>query len=270
MMYVYALVNRHGTIKYIGKTKTLGSRIDDHRKEKHYWRTFKVLAIVEDSEVERTEGFAICSYDERHPGVLENKYFPLRIEYSRKRRRDHAMAITAIPTQYAGYKFRSRLEARWAVAFDEWELDWNYEDQGYYVDTDIGRIKYLPDFWLSDSRQWVEVKGYLDPDGMHRLYYLACAMAKCGDDGADIAVLGDMPRRRSILWPAQLHFHDRLWAVPWSTEPGCPLARPRVAVEPTADMAQHLTDGFPFGHPDWAEDALDRARQARFEWGEHG
>jgi hypothetical protein len=177
--------------------------------------------------------------------------------------------IKAIETRYAGYRFRSRLEARWAVAFDEWEMAWDYEDQGYYVDTKIGRLKYLPDFWLENLGQWAEVKGYLDIDGMRRLYHLACAMAACGT-GNDIAVFGDVPRQRSILWPVQLHYHGRLWAVPWSPEPGCPLARPRVAVQPTEEMAAHLTNGFPFGHPEWAEDGLERARQARFEWGEHG
>jgi hypothetical protein len=41
-------------------------------------------------------------------------------------------------------------------------------------------------------------------------------------------------------------------------------------VEVTPAMAAHLTDGFPFGHPDWAEDGLDAARQAQFEYGQRG
>jgi len=181
-----------------------------------------------------------------------------------------AMAIRAIETEYAGYLFRSRLEAKWAVFFDELELTWKYESEGYYVDTPRGRKKYLPDFWLEDTAQWGEVKGHLDAEGMDRLYNLACGMAAC-HGGNDIVIFGDIPRLRSLAWPVQLHFHGQLWGVPWEpTEPGCPLARPRVAVQPSDEMAQHLTAGFPFGHPAWAEDALDRARQARFEWGEHG
>ena len=32
--------------------------------------------------------------------------------------------IKAIPTEYKGYRFRSRLEARWAVFFDACGADW--------------------------------------------------------------------------------------------------------------------------------------------------
>lgn len=179
-------------------------------------------------------------------------------------------AIKAIETQYAGYRFRSRLEARWAVFFDELEMDWEYEPQGFELSLPRKRIKYLPDFWLENPGQWVEVKGWLDTDGMQRLWDIASVLARCAE-GNDMVIFGDIPRQHSILWPAQLHYHDGLWAVPWDPyAAGCPLARPRVAVQPTTEMAAHLTDGFPFGRPDWAVDGLDRARQARFEWGERG
>ena len=53
--------------------------------------------------------------------------------------------IKAIQTQYKGYSFRSRLEARWAVFFDALGAEWEYEAQGY----DLGELGYyLPDFWL--------------------------------------------------------------------------------------------------------------------------
>jgi hypothetical protein len=61
----------------------------------------------------------------------------------------------AIETRYAGCRFRSRLEARWAVFFDKLGIGWEYEPQGYRV----GGTPYLPDFWLPKMRQWVEVKG---------------------------------------------------------------------------------------------------------------
>lgn len=50
--------------------------------------------------------------------------------------------IQAIETSYGGARFRSRLEARWAVFFDEMLIDWEYEPEGY--ETPEGR--YLPDF----------------------------------------------------------------------------------------------------------------------------
>lgn len=39
--------------------------------------------------------------------------------------------IKAIQTEYKGYLFRSRLEARWAVFFDACGVDWGYEPEGY-------------------------------------------------------------------------------------------------------------------------------------------
>ena len=65
--------------------------------------------------------------------------------------------ISAIETSYRGRRFRSRLEARWAVFFDSLRIPWRYEEQGYR----IGERKrpYLPDFWLPEAGAWVEVKG---------------------------------------------------------------------------------------------------------------
>ena len=68
--------------------------------------------------------------------------------------------IKAIETRYKGYRFRSRLEARWAVFFDALGLTWDYEPEGF--ETDAGW--YLPDFRLTIDNPsdnpwvWVEVK----------------------------------------------------------------------------------------------------------------
>jgi hypothetical protein len=42
----------------------------------------------------------------------------------------NAPAIAAIQTHYNGYHFRSRLEARWAVFFDECGIRYQYEPEG--------------------------------------------------------------------------------------------------------------------------------------------
>ena len=55
-----------------------------------------------------------------------------------------AGTIKAIQTHYKGYRFRSRLEARWAVFFDALGVKWEYEKQGYSLPSG----PYLPDFWL--------------------------------------------------------------------------------------------------------------------------
>lgn len=66
-----------------------------------------------------------------------------------------ASAFRAITTRYKGYKFRSRLEARWAVFFDHLGIRWDYEPEGF----ELGNgLRYLPDFWLPDLKTWVEIK----------------------------------------------------------------------------------------------------------------
>lgn len=78
-------------------------------------------------------------------------------------------SIKAIDTEYAGYLFRSRLEARWAVFFDylisETRLYrsppnfmWEYEPEGFELP---GGQCYLPDFRLHNrlgGSRWIEVK----------------------------------------------------------------------------------------------------------------
>jgi hypothetical protein len=63
--------------------------------------------------------------------------------------------IKAIETQYKGYRFRSRLEARWALYFDDAGIEWDYEPEGF----DLGDAGYyLPDFYLPKEGKWAEVK----------------------------------------------------------------------------------------------------------------
>lgn len=64
--------------------------------------------------------------------------------------------IKAIETIYNGYKFRSRLEARWAVFFDSLGVQWEYEKEGYRFSDGT---QYLPDFWLPGLKYWIEIKG---------------------------------------------------------------------------------------------------------------
>ncbi len=73
--------------------------------------------------------------------------------------------LKPIETIYNGYRFRSRLEARWAVFFDQVGIKYAYEAEGYQGNG----VWYLPDFQLKEGvkifdeeqpRQnvWVEVK----------------------------------------------------------------------------------------------------------------
>jgi hypothetical protein len=62
--------------------------------------------------------------------------------------------MESLPTSYDGYRFRSRLEARWAVFFHTLQIDYRYEPEGY----DLEGTCYLPDFWLPEQDCWIEVK----------------------------------------------------------------------------------------------------------------
>lgn len=73
------------------------------------------------------------------------------------------MTIQAIETRYAGHRFRSRLEARWAVFFDALGISWEYEPQGYVVNG----TPYLPDFLVypnTDGAFWLEIKAVFPSD----------------------------------------------------------------------------------------------------------
>lgn len=67
--------------------------------------------------------------------------------------------LRSIETTYKGYRFRSRLEARWAVYFDYLDLEWEYEKEGFDLEDPWHMsMSYLPDFWLPQVRMWAEVK----------------------------------------------------------------------------------------------------------------
>lgn len=63
--------------------------------------------------------------------------------------------IKPIETYYNGYRFRSRLEARWALYFDERGIQYEYEPEGLVLHDGT---KYLPDFYLPQFSCYFEVK----------------------------------------------------------------------------------------------------------------
>lgn len=106
--------------------------------------------------------------------------------------RPHGTSPLAIPTTYRGCRFRSRLEARWAVFFDHLGIGWQYEPQGYLVGANR---PYLPDFLL-ECGTWVEVKGTEDQLD-HRLMRESALdlpqMSATGEPGPKLLVLGPVP-----------------------------------------------------------------------------
>lgn len=65
--------------------------------------------------------------------------------------------MKAIPTEYNGWAFRSRLEARWAVFFDALAIKYEYEKEGYDLAT---AGYYLPDFWFPHSVSALAEEGW--------------------------------------------------------------------------------------------------------------
>ena len=201
---------------------------------------------------------------------------------------------TAIETEYAGHRFRSRLEARWAVFFDHLGIKWFYEPQGYELGN--GR-RYLPDFWLETFGVWAEVKGNFDAEAA------SVAIAAAEFDGlpidyhrgrrpCDVAdrrmlAMGESIRRVLLLGeipPA----HQDGWAHSLLTlAGGIVMDSPAVILGGRSDL--DLMPVGPFGSPYGLDrrgvsgfplhfiapvgvvlDAYGTARKARFEHGESG
>jgi hypothetical protein len=70
---------------------------------------------------------------------------------------DKTVTIKPIETRAYGRRFRSRLEARWAVFFETLGLRWEYEPESFDIDGE----PYLPDFrvWTPQGEPiWYEIR----------------------------------------------------------------------------------------------------------------
>lgn len=105
--------------------------------------------------------------------------------------------LRAIPTWYLGQRYRSRLEARWAVFFHTLGIVADYECQGF--DTD--GTGYLPDFLLPGQSLIAEVKpGFdADPDGVRRWIDLVEARGK--ERGVLLTEMHDGPMPLLLIGP---------------------------------------------------------------------
>lgn len=121
--------------------------------------------------------------------------------------------IKPIETVYKGYKFRSRLEARWAVFFDSIGIKYLYEHEGYSFDDpddieldengelarDPRQIQYLPDFYLPELNIHVEVKG-CDKALENDSHKIRCALETDGPLDSGLVILGNIPDPYEIKW----------------------------------------------------------------------
>ena len=67
-------------------------------------------------------------------------------------------------TIYKEIKFRSMLEANYAKYLDDNKIKWEYEPTTF----NLGNCTYTPDFFLSDSGEYIETKGYWRQDAKEK------------------------------------------------------------------------------------------------------
>jgi hypothetical protein len=175
--------------------------------------------------------------------------------------------MKAIDTVYNGYKFRSRLEARWAVFFDEVGIIWEYEKEGY----DLGDgVYYLPDFWLPQLDIFVEVKGSrLSNEDTTKVERLAEQSNK------RVAVVGSIPDE-NVFDNYDQTYLGQMFARDWYDELyffcRCPKCR-SFGYEFEGRIRQcgcDSRDGEELSDIHQFDKAYTKARQARFEHGECG
>lgn len=112
--------------------------------------------------------------------------------------------VKPIETVYKGYRFRSRLEARWAVFFDAIKAKWLYEPEGFRSES--GEC-YLPDFYLPEIDTYVEVKPYCE--GRQEEIDKALRFIQYGGKIKRLLLLPDIPPYRtdnSVYWYMCAHF----------------------------------------------------------------
>ena len=176
------------------------------------------------------------------------------------------MGIKPIETIYNGYKFRSRLEARWAVFFDAMGIEYQYEPQGY----DLGDgYYYLPDFYMPKYDVWVEIKGkkltWEEREKIERFCKAKCDLTK---GGSRFRLLeGEVPK--------DVYTHQDFGAKPFI--PCFVYASPMaIKVMTKSDVEPHngalMFAMWTSDEDNWTfenvEHGLLKARQARFEHGE--
>ena len=164
--------------------------------------------------------------------------------------------IKPIETIYNGYRFRSRLEARWAVFFDRMGISYEYEKEGYQLENGE---KYLPDFWLPDNNQFLEVK----PTKFTKQERNKCVLLSKGT-GFVVILADGIP---DIKCYEQIYYHPKEckeafgfispWIMLW-------YHKGEVGNWETSGTEEDFYDGYGCAY------ACLMAKQARFEHGERG
>ena len=181
--------------------------------------------------------------------------------------------MKSLETEYKGYRFRSRLEARWAVFMDAMNVPYQYEREGY----DLDGLFYLPDFWLPQMKAHLEIKGEPSPEtwkkaGLLAIHtncpvYVICSQPECPDIDSKWY---ENESSAELILPAKEDGWERgdshyLWCE-------CPHChRCELQFDGRADRihcdcptSQHCDKGYNFDSPR-LQAAYEKARRYRFE-----
>lgn len=173
--------------------------------------------------------------------------------------------IKPIETNYKGCRFRSRLEARWAVFFDSIGLKWEYEPEGFVLEDGTC---YLPDFKIhvkhrscTNEREpvYVEIKGEMSDEDLHKIELFSKEFP--------MLLLGNIPENWDEYW--------QQWYK--GNHAGFNDFRYMDGDEYPCGFSKHRGEIWLCGpdHDEWdmgelLNQALKKARSARFEFGEEG
>lgn len=183
--------------------------------------------------------------------------------------------IKARETEYNGHRFRSRLEARWAVFFDALGVEYEYEPEGFVLPS--GRT-YLPDFAIEchgvrgrfDANThfdlYIEVKGVMSESDASKVREFAM-------NGNSILVVGNIPKVGMSTDGESLGAYEGM-----DGTDVCPFNYELIdgdyfAAYPAAHDGMFYLFGGDSNYINEADKqvvelAYDKARKARFEWGE--
>lgn len=175
------------------------------------------------------------------------------------------MDIKPIETEYNGYRFRSRLEARWAVFFDYVGADWQYEPEGYQLSDGT---MYLPDFYIKNiggrgaENMFIEVKGILTQKDLHKIELFSKSFpiiifGKIPDsyDRALDYSLNCIDPLEELFYNLTFSEGDYYWGIPAAAKGG-------------GLVLDYPDNPYEFVDRELTDKAYKAARQARFEHGE--
>ena len=196
--------------------------------------------------------------------------------------------IKAIETVYNGYRFRSRLEARWAVFFDSVGIKYLYEPEGFEIETPDGVTRYLPDFYFPGLGVFGEVKGGVCSNAdKEKIYWSAEGGGPCM---SGILLLGEIPKQNQAFQYlfTLIYWYKGVWITPAVIDLFCEGRKKIERLDAVYNVGKLLAGWpdipsfFDIEYPAYLDPcmnfsqtmnlayrAFDAARMARFEHGEN-